>query len=146
MVAGGFALGTGMRQSGLARAMVESIPFADFPVFLVLIGAGLICWMLSTFISNSASAALMVPILITVGEGMKDQLAPIGGVTTLVVGLALSASFAMALPISTPPNAIAYSTGLVKTSQMSKVGLIVGIISLVLASSLLIVYGMCGIF
>ena len=88
----------------------------------------------------------MVPILITVGEGMKDQLAPIGGVTTLVVGLALSASFAMALPISTPPNAIAYSTGLVKTSQMSKVGLIVGIISLVLAYSLLIVYGMCGIF
>ncbi len=146
MVAGGFALGTGMRQSGLARAMVESIPFADFPVFLVLIGAGLICWLLSTFISNSASAALMVPILITVGEGMKDQLAPIGGVTTLVVGLALSASFAMALPISTPPNAIAYSTGLVKTSQMSKVGLIVGIISLVLAYSLLIVYGMCGIF
>ena len=146
MVAGGFALGTGMRQSGLARSMVESIPFDTFPVFLVLIGAGLICWLLSTFISNSASAALMVPILITVGEGMKEQLAPIGGVTTLVVGLALSASFAMSLPISTPPNAIAYSTGLVKTSQMAKVGIIVGCISLFLAYSLLIVYGKLGMF
>ena len=135
-----------MRQSGLARAMVESIPFDTFPVFLVLIGAGLICWLLSTFISNSASAALMVPILITVGEGMKEQLAPIGGVTPLVVGLALSASFAMALPISTPPNAIAYSTGLVKTSQMTKVGLIVGVVSLTLAYSLLIVYGKLGVF
>lgn len=145
MVAGGFALGTGMKQSGLAKAMVESIPFDTFPLFVVLIGAGLLCWLLSTFISNSASAALLVPILITVGEGMKDQLAPIGGVTTLVVGVALCASFAMALPISTPPNAIAYSTGLVKTNQMAKVGIIMGIISMVLGYALLIVLGTMGV-
>ncbi len=146
MVAGGFALGTGMKGSGLAKAMVESIPFDEFPVFIVLIGAGLICWLLSTFISNSASAALMVPILITVGQGMESQLAPIGGLTTLIVGIALCASFAMALPISTPPNAIAYSTGLVKTSQMAKVGLMVGVISMVLAYSLLIFVGKAGFF
>ncbi len=146
MVAGGFALGTGMKGSGLAKAMVESIPFDEFPVFIVLIGAGLICWLLSTFISNSASAALMVPILITVGQGMEGQLAPLGGLTTLIVGIALCASFAMALPISTPPNAIAYSTGLVKTSQMAKVGLMVGVISMVLAYSLLIFVGKAGFF
>lgn len=144
MVAGGFSLGTGMKGSGLAKAMVESIPFSEFPVFIVLIGAGLLCWILSTFISNSASAALMVPILITVGEGMKEQLSPIGGVTTLVVGIALCASFAMALPISTPPNAIAYSTGLVKTSQMAKVGLLVGVISIILGYSMLIMFGTLG--
>ena len=146
MVAGGFALGTGMKESGLAKAMVQSIPFSEFPVFIVLIGAGLLCWLLSTFISNSASAALMVPILITVGQGMEDQLAPIGGLTTLIVGIALCASFAMALPISTPPNAIAYSTGLVKTGQMARVGLIVGIISMVLAYAMLIFYGKSGFF
>ncbi len=144
MVAGGFALGTGMKGSGLAKAMVESIPFGDFPVFVVLVGAGLICWLLSTFISNSASAALMIPILIPVGQGMEDQFAPIGGLTTLIVGIAMCASFAMALPISTPPNAIAYSTGLVKTSQMAKVGLLVGVISMVLAYSLLIFLGKAG--
>ena len=141
MVAGGFALGTGMDKSGLAKAMVDSIPFDTFPVFAVVIGAGLICWLLSTFISNSASAALMVPILVTVGTGMKSQLEGIGGLTTLIAGLALSASFAMALPISTPPNAIAYSTGLVETKQMAKVGLIVGVISLALGYGLLIVLG-----
>ena len=145
MVAGGFALGTGMDKSGLAKAMVNSIPFDTFPVFAVVIGAGLICWLLSTFISNSASAALMVPILITVGKGMESQLAGIGGVTTLIAGIALSASFAMALPISTPPNAIAYSTGLVQTNQMAKVGLIVGAISLALGYGLLIVLGSAGI-
>ena len=146
MVAGGFALGTGMKESGLAKAMVQSIPFSEFPVFIVLIGAGLLCWLLSTFISNSASAALMVPILITVGQGMEEHLAPIGGLTTLIVGIALCASFAMALPISTPPNAIAYSTGLVKTGQMARVGLLVGIISMVLAYAMLIFYGKSGFF
>ncbi len=146
MVAGGFALGTGMRASGLAKAMVTSIPFDTFPVFVVLIGAGLVCWLLSTFISNSASAALLIPILITVGEGMKDHLAPIGGLTTLIAGIALCASFAMALPISTPPNAIAYSTGLVKTDQMAKIGLIVGIISITLGYVMLITLGSFGFF
>lgn len=141
MVAGGFALGTGMKKSGLAEALVNSIPFAEWNVFAVVVGAGLICWLLSTFISNSASAALMVPILVTVGTGMSEQLAPFGGVAMLVVGLALSASFAMALPISTPPNAIAYSTGLVKTSQMTKIGLIVGVIALTLAYSMLFMLG-----
>lgn len=145
MVAGGFALGTGLKESGLADAMVESIPFSEFPVFIVLIGAGLICWILSTFISNSAAAALMVPILIAVGQGMKEQLAGLGGITTLVIGIALCASFAMALPISTPPNAIAYSTGLVKTSQMAKVGLLVGVISIVLGYTILIIYGQAGL-
>ena len=145
MVAGGFALGTGMKQSGLAKAMVDSIPFDTFPVLIVLVGAGLLCWTLSTFISNSASSALLVPILITVGEGMKDQLAGIGGVTTLVVSVALCASFAMALPISTPPNAIAYSTGLVNTKQMAKVGLIMGFISMILGYALLIILGSLGV-
>ncbi len=144
MVAGGFALGTGMKQSGLAQNLVQSIPFDTFPIFWVLIGAGLLCWVLSTFISNSASAALLVPILITVGEGMKDSLAPVGGVCTLVVSIALCASFAMALPISTPPNAIAYSTGLVKTSQMAKMGVVMGIISMILGYGLLLTLGSLG--
>ncbi|MCQ2204942.1 MAG: SLC13 family permease [Bacteroidales bacterium] len=146
MVAGGFALGIGMKDSGLAKALVESIPFGSWNVMLVLVGSGLICWFLSTFISNSASAALMVPILSAVAKGMTEQLAPIGGVTTLIVGLALSASFAMALPISTPPNAIAYSTGLVTTSQMSKMGVLIGMIAFVLGYVVLILVGQTGFF
>ncbi len=144
LVAGGFALGTGMNASGLAKILVESIPFASWSLLLVLIGAGILCWILSTFISNSASAALLVPLLVTVGEGMKDQLGAVGGVTTLIVSVALCASFAMALPISTPPNAIAFSTGLVHTNQMARVGIIIGIIAMALAYGLLILLGSMG--
>ena len=52
----------------------------------------------------------------------------------------------MALPISTPPNAIAYSTGLIKSSQMAKIGVLMGVISLVIAYVMLVVLGQLGIF
>ena len=146
MVAGGFALGLGMDKTGLADALIKAIPFNTWPVFLVLIGGGFICWVLSTFISNSAAAALMVPILVAVGKGMESHFQGLGGLISLVIGVALSASFAMALPISTPPNAIAYSTGLIKSSQMAKIGLIIGVVSMTIAYAFLIFIGQMGFF
>ena len=146
MVAGGFAMGVGIDKTGLADALIHAIPFDSWPVMIVLVGSGVICWSLATFISHSAAAALMVPILVAVGKGMESQFAGLGGVVTLIIGVALSSSFAMILPISTPPNAIAYSTGLIKTSQMAKVGILVGIFSLVAGYVFLIVFGKFGIF
>ena len=146
MVAGGFALGLGMDKTGLAEALVRSVPFNDWPALLVILGGGIICWLLSTFISNSAAAALIVPILAAVGKGMGSSLEGFGGISTMIIGIALSASFAMALPISTPPNAIAYSTGLIKSSQMATVGVLRGVISLTLGYSLLILIGRIGFF
>ena len=146
MVAGGFALGEGMSKTGLAKALVETIPFDTWPALLVILGGGLICWLLSQFISNSAATALMVPIMVAVGSGMGPALGVYGGVGTLLIGVAMSASFAMSLPISTPPNAIAYSTGLIKTSQMFRTGMIIGTISLVLGYLLIISIGKSGYF
>ena len=51
----------------------------------------------------------------------------------------------MTLPISTPPNAIAYSTGLIQQKDMAKAGIFVGIITLVLGFSLLILVGKAGV-
>ena len=146
MVAGGFALGEGMSKTGLAKALVAAIPFDSWPVLLVLLGGGFICWLLSQFISNSAATALMVPIMVAVGSGMQDALGDYGGVGTLLIGVAMSASFAMSLPISTPPNAIAYSTGLIKTKQMFVTGMLIGIISLVIGYALIITVGRMGYF
>lgn len=146
MVAGGFALGVGMDKTGLAKTLVEAIPFNEWPVLLVMVGSGIICWLLSTFISNSAAAALMVPILAAVGKGMGSALDEYGGIGTLLIGIALSASFAMALPISTPPNAIAYSTGLIKSSQMCTVGVIIGVIALAIGYTLMVFIGRTGFF
>ena len=146
MVAGGFALGEGMSKTGLAKALVAAIPFDSWPAMLVLLGGGFICWLLSQFISNSAATALMIPIMVAVGSGMRDALDDYGGVGTLLIGVAMAASFAMSLPISTPPNAIAYSTGLIKTKQMFITGMLIGTISLVIGYILIITVGRTGYF
>ena len=144
MVAGGFALGLGMNGSGLADAAIESIPFGQWSPIAILVISGLICYFLSNFISNTATAALLVPILAVVCSGMGDKLAGIGGTTTVLIGIAIAASSAMCLPISTPPNAIAYSTGLVKQNDMLKIGLICGLISLGLGYTMLYFIGVSG--
>jgi sodium-dependent dicarboxylate transporter 2/3/5 len=141
MVAGGFALGLGLNGSGLAAAAIDSIPFANWSPIVILLVSGLICYLLSNFISNTATAALLVPILAVVCTGMGDRLDAIGGTATIIMGIALSASAAMCLPISTPPNAIAYSTGLVKQDQMLKIGLTVGLLTLLLGYIVLYIFG-----
>ncbi len=145
MVAGGFALGLAMNGTGLAKAAIAAIPFGEWSPVVILIIAGFVTFFLSNFISNTATAALMIPILAVVCEGMGDKLNIIGGTSTVLIGIAVAASAAMSLPISTPPNAIAYSTGLIKQTDMSKAGLVVGIITLVLGFSLLIVVGKQGL-
>lgn len=102
MVAGGFALGLAMNGTGLAEAAVKSIPFAEFNPLVIMIVSGLVCFILSNFISNTATAALLIPILTVVCAGMGDKLNTIGGTSTILIGVAVSASCAMSLPISTP--------------------------------------------
>ncbi|MGI6243038.1 MAG: SLC13 family permease [Prevotella sp.] len=145
MVAGGFALGLAMNGTGLAEVAIKAIPFGAWNPIVILVIAGLVCYFLSNFISNTATAALMIPILTVVCEGMGDKLEIIGGTSTVLIGIAIAASSAMTLPISTPPNAIAFSTGLIKQKNMMKTGIIIGAITLVIGFSLLIAVGKLGI-
>ena len=144
LVAGGFALGAGLNKTGLAATLINAIPFNSMNVIIVMVVAGLLCYLLSNFISNSATAALLVPILVVVGTALENpeaanhaQFAAMGGMYALVPFIAVCASIAMLFPISTPPNAIASSTGLVKTKDMTKIGLIIGTIGFVLGYFLL---------
>ncbi|MBQ9356524.1 MAG: SLC13/DASS family transporter [Prevotella sp.] len=141
MVAGGFALGYGLNSSGLAALIVKAIPFGDFSPIVILILSGLICYGLSNFISNSATAALLMPILAVVCAAMGDKLDAIGGTSTVLIGVAIASSSAMVLPISTPPNALAYATNMVKQNDMARIGIIVGILSMVLGYGVLYFIG-----
>ncbi len=145
MVAGGFALGLALNESGLAENVIKSIPFNTWSAVAILITSGIICYILSNFISNTATAALLVPILAVVCKGMGTSLDKIGGTPTVLIGIAIAASVAMTLPISTPPNAIAHSTGLVKQNEMMKIGLTMGVIGLVLGYVMLFVLGITHI-
>lgn len=133
LVAGGFALGTCLNETGLAKTIIGAIDFSAMNVIVLFIVAGLICYFLSNFISHSAAANLLIPILVVVGGALAGNpvFENMGGVTALISFVAVCASVAMLLPISTPPNAIAASTGMVQTKDMVIVGISIGVVGLV---------------
>ena len=116
------------------------------PAIAVLVVSGIVGYVISNFLSHTSAANLLLPILTAIAVGamgtpMGDQLELLGGVQALLIGLAISTSVAMILPISTPPNAIASSTGLIETKDMAKVGIILGVVGLVLGYGVLIFVG-----
>lgn len=143
MVAGGFALGLGLNKTGLASHLVTAIPFGEWMPLLVLCVACLLAYAFSNFISHSAASALLIPILAAVATGMAGTpgFEGIGGASTLIVTVAVTCSLAMLFPISTPPNAIAHSTGLIKTKDMALTGAIIGGVGIVLLFLLMIFIG-----
>ncbi len=130
LVAGGLALGIALNNTGLAQWMVEGIEWGSFNRFWLLIIFGAVAVIMSNFLSNTVTATLLIPLAISLetsgiaGAGF-DLL-----ITSLVIGIC--ASLAMVLPISTPPNAIALSSGMVETKHMAKAGVIIGAIGLVM--------------
>ena len=145
MVAGGFALGLALQDSNLASHLISTIPFGSWSPLLMILGSGLLCYAMANFISHTATANLLFPILALAGLSTSATLQPYGGVSTLLIGVALSSSLAMILPISTPPNALAHATGLIDQKQMMRVGIILGVIGLATGYILLFFIGKYGI-
>lgn len=131
LVAGGIALGVGMEHTHLAHRLVKLIPFSEMDPWLLSITAGLVCFTISTFISNTASTVLLLTVL---PMALKTNTA-IGGDTELmamvILGVTVCSSLAMSLPISTPPNALAYATDSISQKDMARVGLAVGIFGMI---------------
>ncbi len=128
LVGGGIALGNGVAASGLDEWLVGLFDWGALPTFALTIALALLALVMSTVISNSATANLVVPIGISLAASTAVDVDP------LLAGLviAMSCSLAMALPVSTPPNAVAYASGSVATKDLATVGIIVGALGLVL--------------
>ena len=144
LVSGGFALGVALKDTNIANDVVAAVPFASWSPLLVIVGASVICWICANIISHTATANLLIPVMTAVAIGMGEALEPLGGAFTLLMCVTLASSLGMILPISTPPNAIAYSTGLVSTKDMQITGIIMGIVGLVLGFVTLILVGKAG--
>ena len=122
---GGLVLGIVLKETGaskiLADTIVNYIGVQHWLVMTLVLTAFIV--FLTEFTSNTANAALLTPIFISVAEGLG--LPPV----SLAAIVACSASCAFMLPIATPPNTIVFSTGYIKQSEMVKVGFILNIIS-----------------
>ncbi|MCE2595154.1 SLC13 family permease [Motilimonas cestriensis] len=129
LVAGGIAMGMALDTSGLAVKLASSIDFANMSTWLVIISLSVTCYMMANFMSNTATANLIMPIAAAVATTLPVTTQG-GGITQLLMVVAFSSSLGMILPVSTPPNALAYSTGFIETKDLLKAGGIVGIFGL----------------
>ena len=120
---GGLTLSIVMKDSGASKIMADSIvQFVQTkPLWVLCFVITAFIIFLTEFTSNTASAALIMPIVISVAQSMN--LPPIA----LAAIIACGASCAFMLPIATPPNAIVFATGNVKQIDMAKVGLILNL-------------------
>lgn len=128
---GGLTLSTLLKSSGaslwLAHAISNHLPANNAWLVLLIICVFVI--FLTELVSNTASAALLVPLFMTVAVDLG--LPPVG----IAVMIALCASCAFMLPVATPPNAIVFSSGLVPQQQMMRAGLVLNLIFAVVIAS-----------
>ena len=147
LVAGGFALGVALQETGLAKDMIDAIPFGTWNPTVLMIGAGFICLFMATFMSHTATASLLMPILAGVAGAMVQSHSMDGaGAIGLLCSIAFASSLGMALPISTPPNALAYATGLVEQKGMAISGTILCLLGLSITFALMYFLQSIGFF
>ncbi|HDR1319001.1 DASS family sodium-coupled anion symporter [Pasteurella multocida] len=121
---GGLTLSAVLRDSGASKILADGIVFliegGHFYLIGLLVAAFII--FLTEFTSNTASAALLVPIFISIAQslGMPE----LG--LALIIGLGASCAFM--LPVATPPNAIVFGTGEIRQSEMVRVGVVLNIV------------------
>ena len=127
---GGIALSSLLQSSGASAALGQQVASTfgqAHPLVIVFVVATFIIF-LTEFTSNTASAALLVPIFATIATemGLPRE--------SLVFVIGVGASCAFMLPVATPPNAIVYGTGLIKQKEMMHVGLVLNLLCIVLVS------------
>ena len=127
---GGLSLSVILTNSGASKAMVDGIVFLikEQNYFLIGLLVATFIIFLTEFTSNTASAALLVPIAISIAKELNMD--PVG--LALIIGFGASCAFM--LPVATPPNALAYGTGMVSQKDMIRAGFILNILSIIFIS------------
>jgi sodium-dependent dicarboxylate transporter 2/3/5 len=130
LVGGGIALGSGVAAAGLDVWLVGLVDWSDLSRLGLILGLVLFALVMSTVISNSATANLLIPIGVSLATAEAIDLDP----AMAAVVIAVACSMAMALPVSTPPNAIAFATGSVATRDLARTGIVLGAVGAVVVA------------
>ncbi|MCI6988021.1 MAG: DASS family sodium-coupled anion symporter [Campylobacter sp.] len=133
---GGLALSKVLGDSGaslvLGNQVAEIFGFASPLVIIFVVCVFII--ILTEFTSNTASAALLVPIFATIAEqmGLPKE--------TLVIVIGIGASCAFMLPVATPPNALVFGTGLIKQREMIKAGAVLNVVCVIIITTFIYLF------
>jgi sodium-dependent dicarboxylate transporter 2/3/5 len=119
LVAGGLALGAALKQTGLLDLYAGRIASLDVPPIVLYALLAYATMAFSNVMSHTATSTVLIPLGMTLLPGNALEVC-------MVIGL--SASTALFLPVSTPPNAIAFSTGLIEQKDFRLGGMLVGLL------------------
>ncbi len=124
LVAGGLSLGIALEKSGLLNHYAQKLITLEINSIALMFVFAFLTMLVSNIMSNTAASTVMIPLGMAIMVGHEKEIALI---------IAFAASTAMFLPVSSPPNAIAYSTGLLEQKDFRIGGVLVGLLGPLLA-------------
>jgi sodium-dependent dicarboxylate transporter 2/3/5 len=132
LVGAGLSLGSAIEFTHLDAVGAHFLQnlVANQPLFLILLAVALFSIILTAFASNTGTAAIVVPVMIPLALFLNVD------IKLLAVAAAMATSLDFLLPVGTPPNAIAYSSGYIKVRDMIKAGFFIAILASVILSLL----------
>ncbi|MCO5109059.1 MAG: DASS family sodium-coupled anion symporter [Burkholderiaceae bacterium] len=132
---GGLSLAAAIEANGVAEFVAaQSEGLAGMPSWLVLALVLAITVFLSELTSNTAQAATMIPLLAAMAPGLGVE--PL----LLIVACALGSSCAFMLPVGTPPNAIAFGSGMVTMRQMRRTGFWLNLVAIAVLGAVVTIW------
>jgi sodium-dependent dicarboxylate transporter 2/3/5 len=127
LITGGLSLGLAVSKTGLAAYLANLLPFEAMSSIVLILSFSYLIIIISNFMSNTAATNVLMPILIALVSSLYPSNTQLLIISSVIV--ALSASNAMCLPVSTPPNALVYSTNKLNTKDFLLMGIISGTIA-----------------
>lgn len=131
LIIGGLSLGFGVEKTGLDKWLGSQISLGGLNIYIIAGVFAFIVVAVSNFMSNTAATNILLPLAIALVVGYGND-----SVNFIAINIALCASCAMLLPVSTPPNAIAYASGKLNSKDF----LLIGTLSAFLGPLLIIAY------
>ncbi|MDR2565763.1 MAG: SLC13 family permease [Bifidobacteriaceae bacterium] len=133
---GGLSMASQVDASGLALWIGERAEgLGGLHLFLLIVVCCALTWIITEFMSNTAAAATLIPIFGSVSMALGQSPAMLA----LPVAMAASCSFMM--PAGTPPNAVAYSSGMITIGDMNKAGALIAVAGVIMVSVNMFIWG-----
>jgi sodium-dependent dicarboxylate transporter 2/3/5 len=133
---GGLSVAAQVGTSGLAVWIGErASSLGGLPLFWLLVACCALTWIITEFMSNTAAAATLIPIFgaVAMALGFSPEM--------LAIPVAMAASCAFMMPAGTPPNAVAYSSGMIRIGDMNRAGALIAIAGVVMVSVNMFIWG-----